>query len=77
MRKFLRATVKALTLTRDQPEAAARVAEQALGMEGKAALSAVQAIVGAISAKDPGGFSEFGMHAWIADNATGAGTKNR
>jgi ABC-type nitrate/sulfonate/bicarbonate transport system substrate-binding protein len=75
VRKFLRATLKALTLTRDQPQAAAHVAEKALGMDGKVALSAVQAIVGAISAKDPGGFSEFGMRAWIADNATGTGRK--
>ena len=75
VRKFLRATLKALTLTRDQPQAAAHVAEKALGMDSKVALSAVQAIVGAISAKDPGGFSEFGMRAWIADNATGAGRK--
>jgi ABC-type nitrate/sulfonate/bicarbonate transport system substrate-binding protein len=75
VRKFLRATLKALTLTRDQPEMAARVAEKALGMDGKAALSAVRAIVGAISAKDPGGFSESGMRAWITDNATTAGRK--
>jgi NitT/TauT family transport system substrate-binding protein len=75
VRKFLRATLKALTLTRDQPEEAARVAERALGMDRKAALSAVRAIVGAISAKDPGGFSESGMRAWITDNATTAGRK--
>src|SRR5262245_34254842 len=75
VRKFLRATLKALTLTRDQPEVAARVAEQALGMDGKAALAAARAIVGAISAKDPGGFSESGMRAWVADNASSAGRK--
>jgi ABC-type nitrate/sulfonate/bicarbonate transport system substrate-binding protein len=75
VKKFLRATVKAIVLTRDQPHIAARVAEKALGLEGKAALSAVRSIVGAISVKDPGGFSEAGMRAWIADNAINAGRK--
>ncbi|HSE86820.1 MAG TPA: ABC transporter substrate-binding protein [Candidatus Binatia bacterium] len=75
VKKFLRATVKAIVLTRDQPETAARVAEKVLGIDGKAALAAVRSIVGAISAKDPGGFSEAGMRAWIADNAKNAGRK--
>ena len=74
-KKFLRATVKAIVLTRDQPDVAARVAEKALGLEGKAALSAARSIVGAISVKDPGGFTEAGMRAWIADNAISAGRK--
>jgi hypothetical protein len=67
--------VRAIVLTRDQPHIAARVAEKALGLEGTAALSAVRSIVGAISVKDPGGFTEAGMRAWIADNATNAGRK--
>jgi ABC-type nitrate/sulfonate/bicarbonate transport system substrate-binding protein len=75
VKKFLRATVKAIVLTRDQPQVAARVAEQTLGMDGKAALAAVRTIVTAISVKDPGGFSETGMGAWIADNAANAGRK--
>lgn len=75
VKRFLRATVRAIVLTRDQPHIAARVAEKALGLEGKVALSAVWSIVGAISVKDPGGFTEAGMRAWIADNATNAGRK--
>jgi NitT/TauT family transport system substrate-binding protein len=75
MKKFLRATIKAIVLTRSQPETAARVAEKVLGMDGRIALSAVRSIVGAISAKDPGGFSEAGMRAWIADNAKNAARK--
>ena len=59
----------------DQPHVAARVAEQTLGMEGKAALAAVRTIVTAISVKNPGVFSETGMGAWIADNAANAGRK--
>ena len=62
-------------LTRDQPHVAARVAEQTLGMEGKAALAAVRTIVTAISVKDPGGFSETGMGAWIAVTPADAGRK--
>jgi ABC-type nitrate/sulfonate/bicarbonate transport system substrate-binding protein len=73
IKKFLRATVKAIVLTRDQPHTAARVAEKTLGLDAKIALAATQSIVGAISAKDPGGFSEAGMRAWIADNAPNAG----
>jgi ABC-type nitrate/sulfonate/bicarbonate transport system substrate-binding protein len=76
MKKFLRATLRAIVLTRDQPQAAAQVAEKALGLEGKTALSAGRAIAGAISVTDPGGFSEGGMRAWIADNAKNAGRKD-
>jgi ABC-type nitrate/sulfonate/bicarbonate transport system substrate-binding protein len=76
VRRFLRATLNALMLTRDQPQAAAQVAEKVLGMDAKAALAAVRTIVGAISAKDPGGFSESSMLAWIADNAPSAGRKS-
>jgi ABC-type nitrate/sulfonate/bicarbonate transport system substrate-binding protein len=75
IKKFLRATVKAIVLTRDQPPTAARVAEKTLGLDAKIALAATQSIIGAISAKDPGGFSEAGMRAWIADNAPNAGRK--
>lgn len=75
MKKFLRATLRAVVLTRDQPEAAAQVAEKALALESKVALSAARAIAGAISVKDPGGFSDAGMRAWIADNAKNAGRK--
>jgi ABC-type nitrate/sulfonate/bicarbonate transport system substrate-binding protein len=75
VRKFLRATVKALTFTRDQPQTAARVAEKALTMDGEAALSAVRSIVGALSAKDPGGFSEAAMRAWIDENAKNTARK--
>jgi hypothetical protein len=63
-------------MTRDQPQAAAQVAEKALGLEGKTALSAARAVAGAVSANDPGGFSEGGMRAWIADNAKNAGRKD-
>jgi ABC-type nitrate/sulfonate/bicarbonate transport system substrate-binding protein len=76
LRKFLRATLRAIVLTRDQPQVAAQVAEKTLGLEAKAALSAARAIVGAISAKDPGGFTDAGMRAWIADNAKNAGRKD-
>lgn len=75
VRKFLRATVKALMLTRNEPQVAARVAEKALGMDKTAALAAVRAVVGAISTKDPGGFSDAAMRAWIMDNAASAGRK--
>jgi len=75
VKRFLRATLRAIVLTRDQPQAAARVAEKALALEGKVALSAARAIVGAISFKDPGGFTEAGMRAWILDNAKNAGRK--
>lgn len=76
LKKFLRATLKAIVLTRDQPQAAAQVAEKTLALEAKAALSAARAVVGAVSAKDPGGFTEAGMRAWIADNAKNAGRKD-
>ncbi|MGH7835388.1 MAG: ABC transporter substrate-binding protein [Candidatus Binatia bacterium] len=76
VRKFLRATLRAIVLTRDQPQVAAQVAEKTLGLEAKAALSAARAIVGAISVKDPGGFTDAGMRAWIADNAKNAGRKD-
>jgi NitT/TauT family transport system substrate-binding protein len=76
MKKYLRATLRAIVLTRDQPQAAAQVAEKALALEGKAALSAARAIAGAISVKDPGGFTDAGMRAWIADNAKNAGRKD-
>ena len=75
VKRFLRATVKAILLTRDQPQVAARVAEKTLALDAKAALSAVRSVVGAISIKDPGGFSEAGMRAWIADNAKSAARK--
>ena len=51
------------------------MAEKALGIDGAIALSAVRSIVCAISAKDPGGFSEAAMRAWIADNAKNAARK--
>ena len=51
------------------------MAEKVLGIDGGIALSAVRSIVGAISAKDPGGFSEAGMRTWIADNAKNAARK--
>jgi len=76
VKKYLRAALRAIVLTRDQPQAAAQVAEKALALEGKAALSAARAIVGAISVKDPGGFTDSGMRAWIADNAKNAGRKD-
>jgi NitT/TauT family transport system substrate-binding protein len=76
VRKFLRATLRAVVLTRDQPQVAAQVAEKTLALEAKAALSAARAIVGAISVKDPGGFTDAGMRAWIADNAKNAGRKD-
>ena len=76
VKRFLRATLRAVILTRDQPQAAAQIAEKALALEGKAALSAARAIVGAISVKDPGGFTDAGMRAWIADNAKNAGRKD-
>jgi hypothetical protein len=63
-------------LTRDQPQVAAQVAEKTLALEAKAAVSAARAIVGAISVKDPGGFTDAGMRAWIADNAKNAGRKD-
>lgn len=69
VRKFLRASLKAIVLTRDQPQEAGGVAEKALGMEGKVALSAVRHVIGAISSKDPGGFTEAAMRTWIASNA--------
>ncbi len=75
VKRFLRATVKAIVLTREQPQIAARIAEKALGLDAKAALSAARSIVDAISIKDPGGFTEPGMRAWIAENATSAGRK--
>jgi NitT/TauT family transport system substrate-binding protein len=75
VKKFLRATLKAIILTRDQPQVAARVAEKALGLDGKVALSATRVIVGAISVKDPGGFTETGMRAWIDDNAKNTSRK--
>jgi NitT/TauT family transport system substrate-binding protein len=75
VRKFLRATLRAIVLTRDQPEVAAQVAEKSLALDAKTALSAARAIVGAISIKDPGGFAESAMRAWIADNAKNAGRK--
>jgi NitT/TauT family transport system substrate-binding protein len=76
VRKFLRATLRAIVLTRDQPEVGARVAEKTLALEAKAALSAARAIVGAISVRDPGGFTEAAMRAWIGDNAKNAGRKD-
>lgn len=69
VKKFLRASLRAMLLTRDQPQEAAAVAEKALGMDGKVALAAVRHVVAAISFKDPGGFTEVGMRAWIASNA--------
>lgn len=75
VKQFLRATLKAIMLTRNQSQTTARVAEKALGMDGKAALSAVRAIIGAISVKDPGGFTEAGMRAWIDDNAKNTARK--
>lgn len=69
VKRFLRATVNAIMLTRNKPEEAARVAEKTLGLDGKVALSAVHNIVSAIGAKDPGGFSEEGMREWIVQNA--------
>jgi NitT/TauT family transport system substrate-binding protein len=76
MKKYLRATLRAIVMTRDQPQAAAQAAQKSLGLEGKTALSAARAIAGAISVTDPGGFSEGGMRAWIADNAKNAGRKD-
>jgi ABC-type nitrate/sulfonate/bicarbonate transport system substrate-binding protein len=76
VKKFLRATLRAIVLTREQPQAAAEVAEKTLALDGKVALSAARAVVGAISVKDPGGFAEAGMREWIADNAKNAGRKS-
>ena len=69
VKKFLRATLRALVLTRDQPEEAAPVAAKIFSMDSQVALEAVQNIKGAISSKDPGGFSEQGMREWISGTA--------
>ncbi|MGH7765927.1 MAG: ABC transporter substrate-binding protein, partial [Candidatus Binatia bacterium] len=76
VKRFLRATLRAVVLTRDQPQAAAEIAEKALALDRRVALSAARAIAGAISVKDPGGFTDAGMRAWIADNAKNAGRKD-
>lgn len=75
VKRFLRASVRATVLTREQPQEAARVAEKSLGMDGKVALVAVQNVLGAISSKDPGGFTEAGMREWIVENAEAVNRK--
>jgi ABC-type nitrate/sulfonate/bicarbonate transport system substrate-binding protein len=69
VKKFLRATVNAIMLTRNKPEEVARVAEKIFRLDAKVALSAVQNVVGAIGSQDPGGFTEEGMNEWILQNA--------
>jgi NitT/TauT family transport system substrate-binding protein len=69
VKKFLRGTLRGLILTRDQPEEAARVAEKMFSMDRQIAFEAVKNIKGAISSKDPGGFSEQGMREWILGSA--------
>jgi NitT/TauT family transport system substrate-binding protein len=68
-KKFLRATLKALILVRDQPEQAAHIAEKVFSMDRKVALDAILNIKSAISSKDPGGFTEDGMRDWISTTA--------
>jgi ABC-type nitrate/sulfonate/bicarbonate transport system substrate-binding protein len=75
VKKYLRATVKALVLMRDEPQEAARVAQRAFGMEEGIALSAVKYVIGAVGATDPGGFTTQGMRDWISDNAKFADRK--
>lgn len=75
VKKYLRATVKALLLIREEPQEAARVAQKIFGMEDKIALPAVNYIKGAVSATDPGGFTVQGMNGWISDNAKFADRK--
>ena len=69
VKKFLRATLKALILLRDQPGQAAQVAEKVFSMDRKIALDAILNIKSSISSKDPGGFTEEGMRDWISTTA--------
>ncbi|HEY7165848.1 MAG TPA: ABC transporter substrate-binding protein [Candidatus Binatia bacterium] len=69
VKRFVRATVKAILLSREQPQQAARVAEKVFGMKPEIATSAVRNTIPAISAKDPGGFTDVGITQFILQNA--------
>jgi ABC-type nitrate/sulfonate/bicarbonate transport system substrate-binding protein len=75
VKKFVRATLKGIVLTREQPQVAARVAEKIFGMKPEIALSAVRNTIPSISAKDPGGFTETGISQFIMQNAKQVGVK--
>lgn len=75
VKRFVRATLKAIVLTREQPQAAARVAEKIFGMKPEIALSAVRNTIPSISARDPGGFTETGINQFILQNAKPIGVK--
>jgi len=75
VKRFVRATLKAIVLTREQPQVAARVAEKTFGMKPEIALSAVRNTIPSISAKDPGGFTETGISQFILQNAKQVGVK--
>lgn len=69
VKKFLRATLKALILVRDQPDQAAQIAEKVFSMDRKIAHDATLNIRSSISSKDPGGFTEEGIRDWISTTA--------
>ena len=69
IKKFVRATLRALILVRDEPDQAAQVAEKVFSMDRKIALDAILNIKSSISSKDPGGFTEEGMRDWISTTA--------
>jgi NitT/TauT family transport system substrate-binding protein len=69
VKKFLRATLKALILVRDQPNQVAQIAEKVFSMDRKIALDAILNIKSSISSTDPGGFTEEAMRDWISTTA--------
>lgn len=75
IKKFLRASLKAMLLTRDQPQEAARVLAKTVGLEERFAVATVRILVEAINPKDPGGFTEASLQDWISENASYVGQK--
>lgn len=61
IRRWLRAHIRAMIQIRKNPEDAAQVAAKELKINPEIALSATKLLLPAISAEDPGGFSEKGM----------------
>lgn len=69
IKKFVRATLRALILVRDEPKQAAQIAEKIFSMNQDIALNAILNIKTSISSTDPGGFTEEGMRDWISTTA--------
>jgi ABC-type nitrate/sulfonate/bicarbonate transport system substrate-binding protein len=75
IKRWMRAHLRAMSFIRQNPEQAAAVASKELKVDSETALTAIKLIAPAISADDPGGFTEKAMRFHLEHSAGQAGVE--